>query len=511
MKSLDQLRRDAKALHRSYEAGEPVALQRLKIHPPRSDGAELKHSDFLHVIAQEQNFASWPAMKEAVETQGMDRAAKLQRLKIALAHGQNTRVNTLLTDTPDLADGHFGLQCALLNRPEVTRMLANDPSLATTEMGNRRPILHLAYSKRVHAVPDRAKDMIAIAELLVANGADVNDSYRYSPETDHRLSALYGAIGYANNMVLGKWLLEHGANPNDGESLYHSTELGHHDGLRMLLKHGADPKGTNALLRAIDFNDHVAVRLLLDHGAKVEEYDDSNVGGEEPYVIPAIHQAARRMAGPEIIRLLLDAGADPQREFKGATGYSAAMVYGNTVLEAEIEARGLTTDLSDTEKRLAAACMNDAMHPDLFINPELIPAAYQDLISELAHSQDNLMHIQNLVSLGVYYDRPNAEGLTPVQLAGWRGDWVVMEYFLSLRPDLSHVNGYGGTLLSTIIHGSENCQLGGDVDYIKCLELALDEGVALPKRAIEFAGQEAIASFLSDWAEAHPGQVVEHG
>ncbi len=71
-----------------------------------------------------------------------------------------------------------------------------------------------------------------------------------SPDNDRRLSVLYGAIGHGNNMALGPWLLEHGANPNDNESLYHATEPGHHAGLGMLLAHGADPRGTNALLRA---------------------------------------------------------------------------------------------------------------------------------------------------------------------------------------------------------------------------------------------------------------------
>jgi ankyrin repeat protein len=76
-----------------------------------------------------------------------------------------------------------------------------------------------------------------------------------------------------NNMPLASWLLEHGADPNDGESLYHSTELGHHEGLRLLLAHGADPKGTNALLRAMDFHDIEAVKMLMEAGAEVDEFN----------------------------------------------------------------------------------------------------------------------------------------------------------------------------------------------------------------------------------------------
>ena len=82
MKSIGQLRRDAKALRKAYKAGQTHALQRLSNYPPRASG-DLKHTDFLHVIARENSFESWPKLAWAAETLGLDRAAKQQRLKIA--------------------------------------------------------------------------------------------------------------------------------------------------------------------------------------------------------------------------------------------------------------------------------------------------------------------------------------------------------------------------------------------------------------------------------------------
>ncbi len=87
----------------------------------------------------------------------------------------------------------------------------------------------------------------------------------------------------------------------------------------------------------------------------------------------------------------------------------------------------------------------------------------------------------------------------------------MLEYFLSLKPDLSHVIRYGGTLLSTIIHGSESAPHRASRDHIACLELALMTGVALPKRPIGPAGELHVAAVFADWADAHTGQVVEVG
>ena len=507
-KSIKQLRRDAKALRRAYEAGEADARQRMA-SILTSGTRELKHNDFLHAVAREQGFASWPRLVFAVEALGYDRATKVQRLKQALAHGQNWRVDQLLADTPDLAEVDLGIMCALYNLDAVQKVLWEDPKAAVERIGPRTPILHLAFSKYIHARPELQDDMLAVADLLVAKGADVNDGYPAHAGSEHLLSALYGAIGHANNMPLGRWLLEHGANPNDNESLYHATELGHHEGLKMLLDHGAEPAGTNALLRAMDFNDATAVRMLLQAGAQAGEFNDDLIGGEGAWVQPALHQAARRMCSDEIVQLILESGADAKASFEGLTPYAAARIYGNQALARALEVQGDATPLNPQEKMLAQIA--DKETTEGFIDPAKLPESLRNTIRHILHLPGKLPHVQRLIAAGMEYDRPDGEGLTPVQVAGWEGLPEVLNYFLSLKPDLSHVNGYGGTLLSTIIHGSENNPSRKGRDYIECLTLVLTEGVALPRQAIEFAGEPEIAAFLADWGEDHPGQVVEHG
>ncbi len=509
-KSMDQLRRDAKALKTDYDAGDTHARTRVNNWIPDHEDRTLKHADFLHVVARDQGFGSWPHMKLAVETMGMDRAAKQQRLITAVHHGQAWVVDKLLDDTPDLADGHFGLLCALYLKDAVADWLDRDPEAATRKLGVAPPLMHLARSRMLPHYPDREGDMLAIADMLLAKGADVNAGAPAYVGSDHMLSTLYFAVGHAGNMPMTRWLLEHGADPNDNESLYHSTELGHHEGLRMLLEHGADPKGTNAMLRAMDFHDTEAVKLLLEAGALADEFNGDHVGGEAPWVVPALHQAARRMSPPEMVEVLLDAGADPARSYQGMTPYAYARVFGNTGLAQALEARGHATDLSGVEQQMADIADGNVPSPR-FIDPEQLPDACRNIIRMILHLPGTLPHVQRLVDAGIEYDRPDTEGLTPVQLAGWEGLPEVMAYFLTLKPDLGHVNGYGGTLLSTILHGSENCPDREHRDHLRCLQMALEEGVALPRRAADLAGDPEIAAFLQDWAASHPGQVMDGG
>ena len=491
---LDALRQQAKTLQKLFQSGDRAAIGRVNLVQPRA--GTLKRADFLHVVARENDFTNWPQLKAAVETQGMDRAAKQQRLKIALYHGQTAVVQRLMAETPDLAKGAFGLLVALCDLDGGTAMLSADPQIATRKLGPRRPILHLAFSKMLTVWPQKEADMLAIADLLLQAGADVNDGYA-QPGDAHVLSTLYGALGHAGNMPLARWLLGQGANPDDGESLYHATELDHLEGLALLLAHGANPAGTNALLRAMDFNNLPAVQMLLDAGAKPDE------------TIPALHHAARRNASSAMIDLLLQFGADPAVSHQGASAYAVARVYGHHALCDAIKAHGHDNQLSQTEEILAD-CVQAKTIKGRWIDPAKVPEAFTYLLHDILILPDRIDQIKALVAVGMPWDTPDAQGLTPVQLAGWQGLPAMMAYFLRMGSDLSYVNGYGGTLLSTIIHGSENCPDRSARDHIACLDLALSHGVALPRKAMKLAGNPDVATFLADWAQAHPGQVVGH-
>jgi hypothetical protein len=132
---------------------------------------------------------------------------------------------------------------------------------------------------------------------LLARGADPNAAFvnQYGPQ-----SALYGASGVVHDPDMTRLLLDAGADPDDGESVYHAATAPDPTCLRLLLEHGADPRGTNALGSVLDEERPEHLRLLLEAGADVGEG-------------AVMAHAVRRGRSPEILRLLAAHGTDVDR------------------------------------------------------------------------------------------------------------------------------------------------------------------------------------------------------
>ncbi|MGR3491281.1 MAG: ankyrin repeat domain-containing protein [Shimia sp.] len=495
---LAPLRREAKRLERAYARGEPDAAQLMA--GVAREGAP-RHADFLHVTARQHGFASWPALKAAVALEGLERAQALLTLRRAYFLGQQDVADRVMAAHPDIPARSFGALCAGLDTDGVAAWIARDPAVVLREEGPRRPLLHLCFSRAHRWVPGGAQASVEIAQALLEEGADVNDSAPAAPDDPAPLSALYAALCHADNPALAAFLLTQGADPNDGESLYHATELGRIDGVRLLLAHGARPGGTNALLRALDFNAHDMVDALLAAGADPNEGPIHLPGTRET----ALHHAARRGCDRQMGELLLRHGAADRANADGIMPHTLAVIYGTLDL-----ARVLTPDPAPSPgaRQLMQAAQGEVAS---FIDPAQLPIPAGDLVAELLHLGGRLDHIRRLIAAGLPWDAPDGQGLTPVQTAGWLGDVEAMAYFLGQRPDLSHVNGYGGTLLSTILHGADMAPRRDGQDHVACAELALIEGVSLPARAERSLCHAELTRFLMDWAAMHPGQVVEHG
>ena len=502
---LASYRKAAKALKRAVRNGEGEALARIAM--TGKPASAIRHADCLHVIAQEAGYASWPVLKFDIETMARDRAGRRQSLAQALYQGWNPQVERLLANDPVLPDGHLGLVAALYDRQAVAAILKDDPQAATRLAGWRRPILHLAASRYHRTAPEKSDDALAIADMLIEHGADVNDTMAANPGDDsdggERLSALYAALCHAGNAPLARHLLQRGADPDDGESFYHATELGHLDGIRLLMEHGATLDGTNAFFRMLDFDNLDGVRLMLDYGADPNECPAQWMVAHRSERGNALHHAIRRGRDGRFVDLLLDAGADPSALYLGHTAYALARIYGNREAARALEARGAASPLAENERFLAAAVDGDAGAVDVFMprSGELIASLHpeeQALHIEVARMAGGLERLKALVAAGFDPDyRDRQESITALHGAAWFGLADHVAFLLQFPQDLEHRNVHGANALGTAIHGSTNCPEAAAGDYERTVELLIEAGCSInPDRGDLLMGSEAVTAII---------------
>ena len=99
--SLNGLRIAAKRMQRAHAAGEAWAVERLKQYGPGKPAEALVRADFLHAVAREAGFESWPRLKaaaEAMETPVTNENTVLPST-VAMASRAGTRRSPLLIAT----------------------------------------------------------------------------------------------------------------------------------------------------------------------------------------------------------------------------------------------------------------------------------------------------------------------------------------------------------------------------------------------------------------------------
>ncbi len=191
---------------------------------------------------------------------------------------------------------------------------ARADALLTADMepaSSRVTPLHVAcasdWKSHGHA---RMEVQAQVAMTLAEHGADLNAVARYRGIGD--ATPLFCACWSSENLVLVRWLLDHGAAATD-ECL--AAALGHlqrhgrgaYDIAEALLSFGlAGDYGAGtgrAVLQAFAHQgDHRTVAWLIAHGADVNAH--SSTGRT------AVHYAAERNTGPKTLALLVEAGAD---------------------------------------------------------------------------------------------------------------------------------------------------------------------------------------------------------
>lgn len=268
-------------------------------------GAAKSIADAQFQLARSYGFASWPKLKARVES-----LEEVGQLKLAIDGNDVERVKAMMARDPELHRAPLGYgkdgpltwvaECRVPReqpgpaRLEMARWMIDNGS--DVHQGGDGPLMRAALQER-----------IAMMELLVAHGADVN------AEWHGEYPIIYSACEAVDPVAL-KWLLDHGANPNcdNLKRTYRDTALDY-----VIGTYGRSPA---ALSECID--------LLLA------------AGGTTRYNAPGVLEVLRQ----QLDRLAEQLDSDPHlvhRRFPeldcGSTGARRLLLTGATLLHVAAE------------------------------------------------------------------------------------------------------------------------------------------------------------------------------
>jgi ankyrin repeat protein len=464
--NLEYYRKQAKSLLKAAKTNEANALQRLQLHSPKLGSSAALHDAQL-TIAREQGFSSWPRFKEFIVESNLN-FQELVAAFIDAATSDFNHAEEILSKHPKISDAGFYVALVLGDHEQVDRVLTETPSLTNTKSGpqNCEPLIYLCFSRYANARSVRVSQIVETARVLLRHGAGANTSFTPEDSPNMPLSCLYAATGLNNNADLALLLLQAGANPNDGESLYHSTEHPDLACMKLLLQHGAEPNRANALRHILDYEHSEGVQLLLDAGA---DPNDPNEQGNTP-----LHWAVWRGRSAKIITMLLDRGANVNAKRKdGRTAYALAILGGQQEIAALLKSRGANTDLSELDQFVGASTNVDqptAPPPSISNLPE-----YGHLVPHLA-AVHNTAAVRGLLAAGLPVDARGEHGGTALHWACWKGYADLVKLLLEHHASLDIKDqSFQAPPSGWLHHGTQNCgEPGGD--YAQVARLLIGAG-----------------------------------
>jgi hypothetical protein len=470
-----------------------------RVKDARARGEELKLADAQLALARELGEPSWPRLVRRAEAESVERGERARRLVEEATDGRRDHAEALLALDPDLGREGFDAALVLGEASRVRATLERDGAAASRPTGARGwlPLLYVTHSTFLGG--ERTDGLLDSARALLDAGADPDASWEH-PEFG-ALGALYGAAGVAHEPRMTALLLEAGATPDDGESVYHATETSDLTCLRLLLDAGARVDGTNALAHALDTEDPEKVRLLLEHDP-----------GHE--VARSLLWAIYRERSPEVIRMLVEHGADPDArdEQNDRTPYGLAWRMGRPDLCELVAELGGRREVGPVDELLGLCFAEDRAgaerlareHPD---RAERVRREFFEALHEAA-AEGRREAAAILLDLGVPIDRPGQMGGTPLHHAAWWGHGDVVAELLArgADPHLRAEPGVGGTPLGWAAHGSFHSPgpvAGGGEDHERIADLLLEAGVAVEPDMLRTASAE-LADRLREEAERDP-------
>src|SRR5260221_2108065 len=355
-------------------------------------------------------------------------------------HGSLQPAEEILSAHPEVASASIHVAAVLGNDSTVERFIALDKNNATAAAPpyGTNALVYLCMSKYLRLDESRSPQFLRAAKALLDAGADANSGFWTTGIYPEFETALYGAAGIAHHVEMTRLLLERGADPNDGEAVYHSPETSDTAAMKLLVETGRVTAENLSimLIRKHDWHDYEGAKWLLEHGAG-------------PHLIPTrgrcpIHHALLRDNSLAMIALLLDHGADPRVEVDGLTAIARAAREGRRDVLELFEHRDIPLQLHGVDRLIAACARADARAARALAGrePRLateLRAMGGTLLAKFAGA-DNVPGVALLLDLGVdiaapftagdgYFDEP--QGSLAIHVAAWRGRDEVVKLLIA--------------------------------------------------------------------------------
>jgi hypothetical protein len=391
-----------------------------------------------------QSYHFDPPADPAAEAEGTlaDRLIRLACLSYGEWHPSHAEAaRRLLAEQPELARADIHTAATIGDVAVVRALLAADPTLATSRGGafEWEPLLYACYSRLDH--PDHST--LEVARVLLAHGADPDAGFLWRGNVPP-FTALTGAFGdgeaganqppHQHQAALARLLLDAGADPNDGQTLYNRHFVANDDHLVVLFEYGLGQD------RCGPWYQRLGDRLQSPAQLLVEEL-----------------WCAARKDYRERARLLVEHGAEVNA--RGVrdkrTPYEAALLCGNHELAAFLAEHGATPVVLGPDDAFALACITGdrvAVKRRLAEDPRMLERLGPGGQIRLVHRAVEANHpdgIRLMHELGFALDgttRHDSVGInleaTPMHNAAWAGNLPLVELLVELgaNPHLREAN-----------------------------------------------------------------------
>jgi ankyrin repeat protein len=374
--SLEHLRKQAKQLLRAVRSGDAQALEQVREF--HAESADFSLADAQRVVARGHGFGGWAPLKSHLAV--IDRY-RWEPAPSPASSPADAFLRLVVLDYADWRPSHLARAESLVaavagtnlytaaaagDADTARRVLDAEPSLVATRGGpyGWEPLLYACYSRL-------GRSTLEVTRLLLSRGADPDAGFLWRGLLPP-FTALTGVFGegeagvdqppHPEAMAMARLLLEAGADPNDGQTIYNRGFKRDDEHLRLLLSFGLgrDRRGpwfarlgdrlptprqmlADELWRAAKGGLADRVALLVENGADVNAATTRTRRHRGDGRVP--HEAALLAGHPEIAAYLADHGArpaalDPLQTFAAACLAGDESARGSAELLHRLGARG---------------------------------------------------------------------------------------------------------------------------------------------------------------------------